>query len=104
MAAKELKECFAEVIDEFTLNYLSLNVNHNLSITPKVHIIINHLKEYCVSTGLSLGRCTDKIVESVHQVVNSRFTNSKYYVKYHKSDKHGKKFYEGMIHVNSYNL
>ena len=104
MAAKELKECFAEVIDEFTINYLDLNVNHNLSITPKVHIKINQLKEYCVSTGLSLGSCTDQTVESVHQVVNSRFTNLKYYVKYHKSDKHGKKFYEGMMHVNSYNL
>ena len=104
MAGKELKNGFAEVIDEFTLNYLSLNVNHNLSITPKVHIIINHLKEYCMNTGLSLGSCTDQTVESVHQVVNSRFTNSKYYVKCHKSDKHGKKFYEGMMHVNSYNL
>ena len=69
MAGKELKDCFAEVIDEFTINYLGLNVNHNLSITPKVHIIINHLKEYCVSTGLSLGSCTDQTVELVHQVV-----------------------------------
>ena len=42
VAGKDLKEGYEEVIDRFTVNFLNLNSNHNVSITPKVHIIMAH--------------------------------------------------------------
>ena len=63
-----------------------------------------HIKNYCEETMKSLGDCSDQTIESLHQVVNSRFTNSKYYIKFSDADKHGEKLYNGIMHVNSYNI
>ena len=65
---------------------------------------MNHLEEYLDATGKSLDTCTDQTIESVHHVVNHRFSNSKYYVKFTDSDKHGEKLFNGIMHVNSYNI
>ena len=73
VAGRKLKDGFEEVIDRFSINFLNLNANHNVSITPKIHIIINHVKEYCRRTKCSLGSCSDQTIEAVHQVVNNRF-------------------------------
>ena len=50
VSGKELKSDYSEVIDRFTLNFLALNTNHRVSVTPKVHIIMEHLKDYCQET------------------------------------------------------
>ena len=104
VTGKDLKEGYEEVIDRFTVNFLYLNSNHNVSITPKVHIIMAHLKDYCNETGKSLGSCSDQTIEAVHQLVNNRFTRSNYYIKCEENEKHPSKMFDGVHHVNSYNV
>ena len=64
---------------------------------------VSHLNVIRV-TGKSLGFYTDQLVDSMHQWVNKRFTNSNYYVKDITSDIHGDKLFKGVNHLNSYNL
>ena len=73
VASRKTKLDFKEVIDNFSLNYLALHVNHGLSITPKIHIIMEHIADYCHEFGVSLGQYSDQTVEAVHQFVNQRF-------------------------------
>ena len=72
--------------------------------TPKIHIIMEYIADYCHEFGVSLGHCSDQTIEAVHQVVNQRFLNSKYYIKFTDSDKQGEKLFNGIMHVNSYNI
>ena len=65
---------------------------------------MDHLETYFDETSKSLGECTDQTIEALHQVVNRRFTNSKYYIKYLDSDKHSKKLLDGIMYVNSYKI
>ena len=104
VASRKLKPDFKEVIDNFSLNYMALHVNHGLSLTPKIHIIMEHIADYCHEFGVSLGHCSDQTIEAVHQVVNQRFLNLKYYIKFTDSDKQGEKLFNGIMHVNSYNI
>ena len=104
VAGRKLKDGFEEVIDRFSINFLNLNANHNVSITPKIHIIINHVKEYCRRTKCSLGSCSDQTIEAVHQVVNNRFSSSNYYIKCTDNDNYAEKLLNGILHVNSYNI
>ena len=104
VSGKELNSDYSEVIDRFTLNFLALNTNHRVSVTPKVHIIMEHLKDYCQETGNALGACSDQTIEAVHQLVHSRFSRSNYYIKCEESDKHDSKLFNGIMHVNSYNI
>ena len=57
-----------------------------------------------MSLEFFLGHCSDQTIEAVHQVVNQRFLNSKYYIKFTDSDKQGEKLFNGIMHVNSYNI
>ena len=104
VAGKTLKCDYDKAIDKFTVNFLNLNINHGVSKTPKIHIITDHVKKYCEENKVSLGHYTDQTIEAIHQVVNSRFTASKYYTKFAEHDKHGAKLYCGIIHVNTYNI
>ena len=45
---------------------------------------------------------TDQTVEKCHQIVNSRFEKSNYYVKCLDSDIHGENLLKGIKHVNTY--
>ena len=83
---------------------MALHVNLDLSLNPKIHIIIEHIADYCHEFGVSLGQCSDQTVEAIHQAVNQRFLNSKYYIKFTDSDKQGEKLFYGIMHVNSYNI
>ena len=65
---------------------------------------MDHLEDYCDLTKKSLGAVSDQTIEALHQVVNRRFNNSKYYIKYLDSKKHSQKLLDGILHVNSYNI
>ena len=47
---------------------------------------------------------SDQTIEAVHQVVNQRFLNWKYYIKFTDSDKQEEKLFNGIMPVNSYNI
>ena len=64
----------------------------------------SHFKFYFQSTGKSLGFYTDQLVEAMHQYTDKRLTQSNYHVKDIHSDIHGEKLYNGINHLNSYNL
>ena len=81
-----------------------LHEKWGLAYTPKFHIIESHLKFYFKETNKSLGYYTDQLIESMHQYVNKKFTNSNYYVKDLQSDIQGEHLLKGINHVNSYNL
>ena len=101
---KILKPTYKTILREFSEVIHTLQENYNLSITPKLHIVIDHLQTYLDETSKSLGECTDQTIEALHQVVNRTFTNSKYYIKYLDSEKHSEIFLDGIMHVNSYNM
>ena len=104
VSGRTLDENYESFIDNFVSAYHNLHDKWGLSLTPKFHIIEAHLKFYFRVTGKSLGFYTDQLVESMHQWVNKRFTNSNYYVKDITSDIHGEKLFKGVNHLNSYNL
>ena len=83
---------------------MALYVNHGLSLTPKIHIIMEHIADYCHEFGVSLGQFSDQTIEAVHQVVNQRFLNLKYYIKFTDSDKQGEKLFNCIMQINSFNI
>ena len=50
----------------------SLAREHGVSITNEVHIIMDHVEEYILTTAKGLGRMSDQIVEACHSAVNKR--------------------------------
>ena len=65
---------------------------------------MDHVQEYILSTGKGLGRVSDQIVEACHSALNKRLMKSNYWLKDVESSQHGKKFYKGILHFNSYNI
>ncbi len=46
-----LKPNFGDCIDRFKQKYQELS----LTITPKIHVVFDHVREFCMETGKSLG-------------------------------------------------
>ena len=60
---------------------LAQDTRIRLSITNKVHILVEHFPQYVERTGYGLGMASDQGVEAMHQVLASRMDKSKYVVK-----------------------
>ena len=95
---------FRFTIENFRNDFLTLHEKFGISITNKVHIIIDHVEDYISESGKGLGRVTDQTVEALHSALNKRLTSSNYWIKDIGSEKHGHKLYRGILHFNSYNL
>ena len=104
VAGKTVKGNVSEAISIFKCDYKNLQKKFGVSKTPKIHIIEDHIEEYVQMTNHGLGYCTDQTIEALHQVVNRRFSSSKYYVKYIESDRHPDQLLRGILHVNAYNI
>ncbi|PAA75279.1 hypothetical protein BOX15_Mlig024734g1, partial [Macrostomum lignano] len=59
---QELAPDFGERIENFGAAYLALG----LTVTPKVHVFLCHVSEFCHRTGRALGACSEQAVESAH--------------------------------------
>lgn len=57
-----LENNYTTCIENFKKSYISLGV----SVTPKVHIVFFHVREFCHKTGMSLGFFSEQAMESVH--------------------------------------
>ncbi len=57
-----LKPNCGDCIDRFKQNYQDLS----LTITPKIHVVFDHVREFCTETGKSLGSYSEQASESVH--------------------------------------
>ena len=94
---------YCKLIDDFTLCWIKVAKKFNLSTTPKVHIIIDHLCDYFDETELPLIKTSDEIVENCHQQFNRRMQQG-YKIKNLSNPAHGKKLYDCVRCFNSYNL
>ena len=59
-----LEPDFAEAIDAFTAAFMTIKDAFGISITSKVHIVMVHVKEYILATGLPLGLSSKEVVET----------------------------------------
>ena len=60
---QELKPSFGEDIAKFTGDYMAIGIR----ITPKVHIVMDHVSEFCSSWNCGLGRFSEQSSEGVHR-------------------------------------
>ena len=95
---------YAKVIDDFSRAWYKLRVNHDISTTPKIHIILDHLCDYFDDSEMTLKCITDELVENMHQHVEKIMMRSGYKVKDVSNPNHGTKLFKAVMHVNSYNL
>ena len=51
---------YVQIIDEFCDSWYSLVSKHQLSTTPKIHIILDHLCDYFDETQITLKHITDE--------------------------------------------
>ena len=75
-----------------------------ISISLKLHYILDHLDDLFDLTGEGLGNVDDHVIECMHQYLNKRMQNSKYFVKDMASELHGEKKLKLLLHVNGYNI
>ena len=70
---------YKNVIDKFSRSYMNLHKEFKITITPKIHIIMDHLADFFrMNGGQSLKITTDQLIEASHQHVKNVFRNSLY--------------------------
>ena len=94
---------YCEVIDNFTRSWCNLSTKFNLSTTPKIHILTDHLCDYFDDSDLSLIKVTDEIIESSHQLFNKTM-NKGYKVKDLSNPAHGVLLHNAVRTHNTYNM
>ena len=114
LALKEIHEvCNAQllssnyhmVIDRFRSAWFKLTEEYpNISTTPKIHVILDHLEDYFDETNMTLIKTTDELVENMHQYLHKRLMRSLYLVKDLKNKNQGRKLFRAVRHLNSYNI
>ena len=78
-------------------------IQETFSTTPKLRIILTHLKDYFDKTELTLLKTNDELVESMHQHVFKRMMKG-YNVTNIFSPKHGDLLMNLVLRINAYNL
>ena len=94
---------YCQVIDNFARAWCNLSKKFNISTTPKIHILTQHLCDYFDDSDLSLIKVTDEIVESCHQFFNKKIMQG-YKVKNLCNPAHGVLLYSAVRTHNTYNL
>ena len=65
--SKYLPYNYHKIIDEFTHSWVELSAKFSVPVTPKIHIICDHLADYFLITGQTLRNVTDELTEVMHQ-------------------------------------
>lgn len=89
---------FSTKIDEFYTSYLNLGI----SVTPKVHAVMHHIKDFCNNTGKGLGPWSEQTSESVHHDFCQ--TWEKYKIRRSDHPNYGKKLLDAVRFYNSQHL
>ena len=66
---------------DFSEKMCKLHSEFNLSITNKMHVILDHFVDYVILTGKTLGQTSDEVIESLHQHFNRTMEQSNYKVE-----------------------
>ena len=105
MCSKEiLPDNHTAVINHFTNCWYTLADKFNLSTSPKLHIIIDHLDDYYCETKLSLVKTLDQLIENMHQYMHKVMNCSMYKVKHTNNPRQGLYLYRAVNHINSKNV
>ena len=96
--SSSLDENYKEIIGQFTRDYKSLNI----SITPKVHIIMDHIVPFIEEIEQPLGIYSEQASESVH----ADFTKfwEKYKVKFIHNPSYNRQIYNACLAYNAKHL
>ena len=70
---KHLHENYVDLINTFKCNYLNAGIN----VTPKVHAVFHHIKEFCQFSQSSLGPYSEQASEAVHYDFQQTWKNYK---------------------------
>ena len=98
----DLDENYDDVIATFSENYTILNIKFNVSITNKVHIVMDHLTEYLKEKQTTLKKTTDQTIECTHSKLDKFLKEHGYFRKNDDSSSFGEKICEGLRAWNSY--
>ena len=60
---QELEPSYREDIAKFTADYMAIGIR----ITPKVHMVMDHVGDFCASHNCGLGRFSEQSSEGVHR-------------------------------------
>ena len=101
--ANNLPHNYPEILDKFASAWYKLKEKFEITTTPKMHIILDHLEDYFNETDMTLLKTTDEIVEGFHQIVNKQIKKG-YYVKDFTNPLHGERLFNLICHINTYNL
>lgn len=101
---KKLPSDYAAVITRFSDSYNVLVDNFGITTPNKVHLIMDHMKDYYDYTKKSLRDCCDELIEAMHQFVKKRMESSNYVVCDIQNPSHGEKMYQAVMHINGYNF
>ena len=86
-----------QVIKQFSESFNILHKQFGVTITPKVHIIQDHLIDFFkLNGGVSLKVTTEQLDEACHHFVKKRLNECNYFVKDVGSYKHGEDLLSGM--------
>ena len=99
-----LSSNYQKVIDDFRSSWYKLTDEYNISTTPKIHILLDHLEDYFDESNMTLIKATDELVENMHQFLAKRLSRSLYLVKNVSNPAHGPRLFRAVMHLNSYNI
>ena len=95
---------YYRVIDNFRTSWYTLTNEYDISTTPKIHILLDHLEDYFYQTNMTLIKVTDKLCENMHKYLSKRLVQSMYHVKDVSNPNHGARLIRALRHLNTYNL
>ena len=98
----KLEPQFKEVLNSFTEAYKILEAKFDVSVTNKVHIIMDHLQEYLEKNETTLLKKTYQTVECTHSKLDKFLKHHGYFRKNNDSISCGEKLYKGILAWNSY--
>ena len=93
-----------EVIEAFSDAYQILTEKFNVSVTNKVHVIIDHLSDYLGSNKATLRKTTDQTIECTHSKLDQYLKERNYFRKNLNGKAFGERLLKGILAWNSYSI
>ena len=70
--SKSLPYNYEKIIDEFTYSWIELSSKFSVPISPKIHIIYDHMADFFLISRQTLRNVTDELTEVMHHFCNKR--------------------------------
>ena len=100
----EYEEEVHEVIEGFSDAYGILTEKFNVSVTNKVHVIVDHLSDYLSSNKTTLRKTTDQTIECTHSKLDQYLKERNYFRKNLNGKAFGERLLKGILAWNSYSI